>query len=71
MQTINIENIGKLVRDRRKKMRLTQQHAAALCNVGTRFFSELENGKTTLEIGKVFSVLNNLGLNIEITERHI
>ena len=71
MKTIDIEALGVLVKERRKKMGLTQKRAAALCNVGTRFFSELENGKPTLEIARVFRVLNGLGLNIEIVERKI
>jgi len=52
-------------------MKLTQASLAALCNVGTRFISELENGKTTLEISKVFKVIQGLGFIIKIEERRI
>lgn len=71
MRTTNIEKIGAFVKERRKKMGLTQKEAAELCNVGTRFFSELENGKPTLEIARVFKVLGSLGMNIDIVERKI
>ena len=71
MKVTDIKIIGAFVRERRKQMGLTQKQAAALCDVGTRFFSELENGKPTLEIARVFLVINSLGLNIEITERKI
>jgi hypothetical protein len=31
-------------------LKMTQADASALCNVGIRFLSELENGKPTLQI---------------------
>ena len=46
----SVSQIGKLVRTKRKAMKLTQKDLAGLCNLGTRFVSELENGKKTLEI---------------------
>ncbi len=61
-----VEQIGKLVRIERKKAGLKQAECAALCGVGARFFSELENGKTTLEIGKVLKVLRLLGFEINL-----
>ena len=53
----------------RKASGLTQAQAAALCGVGTRFLSELENAKRSLQIGKVLVVLNGLGLSLEIKSR--
>ena len=52
MVITKVEQIGELVRVERKKAGLKQAECAALCGVGTRFFSELENGKQTLEIGQ-------------------
>ena len=43
---------------------MTQVEASALCNVGVRFFSELENGKATLQVDKVLKVANLLGIKI-------
>lgn len=40
-----------------------------MCNVGVRFFSELENGKQTLEIGKVLHCMEMLGINIYAVNR--
>ncbi len=56
------KDVGDAVRDARKRMLLKQSQAAQLCGVGVRFLSDLENGKATLHIGKVFQVLNGLGL---------
>lgn len=62
-------DIGQMVRDKRKADGLTLADAAALCNVGYRFFSDLENGKTTAHIGKVLQVLNGMGLEVRIGPR--
>ncbi|MHB2025892.1 MAG: helix-turn-helix transcriptional regulator [Elusimicrobiota bacterium] len=56
------QEIGNAIRQRRQEMKLTQAEAAALCNVGIRFLSELENGKATLHLGKVMQVLRAFGL---------
>ncbi|MCI6913402.1 MAG: helix-turn-helix domain-containing protein [Treponema succinifaciens] len=68
--TINsITDISEVVKKRRKSLGLTQSECAAMCNVGNRFFSELENGKETLHIGKVINCLQILGINISLTNR--
>ncbi len=56
-------------RHKRKKDGLTQVDAAALCGVGTRFLSDLENGKQSVHFMKVLKVLHGLGLVIEVGER--
>lgn len=66
MVITKVEQIGELVRMERKKAGLKQAECAALCGVGTRFFSELENGKPTLEIGKVLKILKLLGVEINL-----
>ncbi len=66
MVITKVEQIGELVRIERKKAGLKQAECAALCGVGTRFFSELENGKQTLEIGKVLKILKLLGVEINL-----
>ncbi|MEN9725879.1 MAG: hypothetical protein RL434_245 [Pseudomonadota bacterium] len=63
------EEIGRLVRQRRKTSALRQQELAALAGVGSRFVCELEKGKATLELGRVLRVMETLGLELEIHER--
>ncbi len=65
----SIADISEVVKKRRKSLGLTQSECAAMCNVGNRFFSELENGKETLHIGKVINCLQILGINISLTNR--
>lgn len=68
-QTDNLKALAQKVREKRKASGLTQAEAAALCGVGTRFLSELENGKVSLQMDKVFKVLTGLGLSFEIKAR--
>jgi y4mF family transcriptional regulator len=65
----SVEEIGGLVRAHRKAQSVTQAEFAALCGVGTRFISDLENGKPTMELGKVLHVLHCLGLEVIIESR--
>lgn len=61
--------IGDLVRVSRKKQEATQTELASLCGVGVRFISELENGKSTVQVGKLLQVLKCLGLEMSINPR--
>lgn len=61
--------LGAHVKAKRNELGLKQAEAAALCKVGTRFLSDLENGKKSLHIGKIFDVLNGLGLNLLIGDK--
>ncbi len=65
----DIKKIGQIIRKKRKEYSLTQMEAAGLCNVGVRFLSELENGKPTLQMGKVLHVLEAFGFLLTITHR--
>ncbi len=56
--------IGKMVRAKRKEIGMTQADFAGLCNVGTRFISELENGKSTLEFDRVLRVTQLIGIDL-------
>jgi HTH-type transcriptional regulator / antitoxin HipB len=66
---VDVEDLGRCVRAQRKAQGATQADFAALCGVGNRFISELENGKPTMELGKVLQVLKCLGLEVQVTPR--
>ena len=60
------------IRKKRKEDGLTLADTAALCGVGYRFMSDLENGKETVQVGKVLKVLKvltALGLDMTIEAR--
>lgn len=64
MEILTVKDLSKLIREKRLKLGMTQAYASALCNVGTRFLSELENGKPTLQIDKVLRVANFFDIKI-------
>ncbi|MBQ0790778.1 MAG: helix-turn-helix transcriptional regulator [Cycloclasticus sp.] len=66
---LNTQALGDAVRQQRKSQGTTQVEFASLCGVGVRFISDLENGKPTVELGKVIQVLNSLGLELAIQPR--
>jgi y4mF family transcriptional regulator len=66
----NAADIGTAVRKKRKEDGLPLADAAALCGVGYRFMSNLENGKATVQVGKVLQVLTALGLDVYIEARN-
>lgn len=68
-KTDTAADIGSAIRKKRKDDGLTLADAAALCAVGYRFMSDLENGKATVQLGKVLQVLKALGLNVYIESR--
>jgi len=64
-----VSDLGSMVRLRRKKMGYTQAQTAELCGTGTRFISELESGKDTVEFGKALIVVLTLGIDLVAQER--
>jgi len=63
------EDIGQAIRDKRKETGVRQEIAAGMCGVGTKFLSQLENGKETAELGKALQVLQKMGLVVYIFPR--
>jgi y4mF family transcriptional regulator len=59
--------IGKLIRDTRKELGVTQKDLALTSGTGMRFIIDLERGKDTCEIGKALAILNTLGIKITFT----
>ena len=62
----SVKDLGNIVKKTRKAKNLTQIQLAQLSNVGTRFISDLENGKSTCETDKVLKILLNLGIKLEV-----
>jgi len=61
------ETVGKLVRESRKRLGVTQKDLALTSGTGLRFIIELEKGKETCQIGKVLTVLQTLGIKMILT----
>jgi HTH-type transcriptional regulator / antitoxin HipB len=64
-----VADLGEIVRTRRKKLGYNQARTADFCGTGVRFISDLENGKNTIELGKVLTVVASLGIDLEAKTR--
>jgi y4mF family transcriptional regulator len=60
-------DVGRLVRETRKGLGVTQKALALTSGTGLRFIIELERGKETAEIGKVLTILQTLGIQLTLT----
>ena len=58
------QDFGSFLRSRRKALGYSQASIAALCGTGTRFISDLENGKETIELGNSLMVAQALGIDL-------
>ena len=65
MRLNNARDLGLYVRDRRRRLDLTQAHLAASAHVSRRWLSDLEAGKATAEVGLVFKVLHALDVALD------
>ena len=58
---INMNRIGKYIKEERKKTGLTQEEFAMRSGLGLRFVRELEQGKETVRLDKVNQALAMFG----------
>ena len=66
----NANSIGVVVRAARKAQRIRQDDAAGRIGVSENFLGKIEKGSDTVQWGKLFRVLDGLGLHIflDVTE---
>jgi len=69
MKITTAEDLGSIIKQKRKTDGLTLEEAAAVCGVSYAFLSALENGKETVRLNKVLQVLTCLGIELEATTR--
>ena len=60
------DQLADFVRMERKRQKVSQLRLSQLANVGVRFVRDLEDGKKTLQFDKLRSVLETLGIAIEL-----
>jgi y4mF family transcriptional regulator len=58
------KKLGLILKNHRKSLGLTQTEVALSCGVGIRFISDLENGKSSCQIGKALLVIESIGLKL-------
>lgn len=62
-----LSDLGAFIRAKRKAQGLTQRELSIVAGVGLRFVIEVERGKLTSQIGKVFQLLQVLGVRLAAT----
>lgn len=67
--TYTPKSIGEIIRKTRKLQKVTQKDLALTSGTGLRFIIDLEKGKPTCQIGKTITVLNTLGIQLDLTHR--
>ncbi|MCZ4323180.1 transcriptional regulator [Pseudomonas anguilliseptica] len=60
------EQVGALIRASRKAMQIRQDDAAGIIGVSENFLGKVERGGETVQWGKLFQVMQELGLNVTI-----
>lgn len=60
------DQLADFVRIERKRQKVSQLRLSQLANVGVRFVRDLEDGKKTVQFDKLQSVLETLGIAIEL-----
>jgi y4mF family transcriptional regulator len=61
------QEIGKVVRETRRRLGVTQKDLALTSGTGLRFVIDLEKGKETCQIGKALTILHTLGIRLALT----
>ena len=62
----DIKQLGLIAKHIRQSQSLDQETAGLLSGNGVTFISQFENGKESVEIGRVFKLFEQLGIEIEI-----
>ncbi len=62
------EDIGRRIRESRKRQGLTQTSLAMVSGTGLRFIVDLERGKPTCQVGKTLQVMAALGMTLAVSD---
>ena len=63
-----IKELGALVARVRKAQGISQLELSQAADVGRRFVVELEDGKDTIQAGKMLKVMSVLGIRVQFVE---
>lgn len=59
--------IGRLIKNTRQALGMRQDELASVAGLSTRSLSNIENGKTTAQLGLVLNTLDALGISMTLT----
>ena len=61
-----MKEFGKLIKERRKSLSITQRELAALAGVGINTLTNIERGEANPSLKVILCILNTLGLKMDI-----
>lgn len=61
------EDLGRLIRDQRKRQGLRQTDLAAIIGASHVFVGDVEKGKPSVQLGRVLRLLDELGLELRLS----
>ena len=61
-----MENLGNIIKERRKALSITQRELAVLSGVGINTLTKIERGEANPSLQVVSNILNTLGLEMDI-----
>lgn len=61
------EDLGRLIRDQRKRQGLRQTDLAAIIGASHVFVGDVEKGKPSVQLGRVLHLLDELGLELRLS----
>jgi y4mF family transcriptional regulator len=64
------EDLGRLIREQRKRQGLRQVDLAAMVGASHVFLGDVEKGKPTVQLGRVLQLLDELGLVLRVELPH-
>ena len=64
--TVNMKEIGKIIRERRKSLRVNQLELSELAGVGINTLVAIERGEGNPKLKTLLSILDTLGLQMTI-----
>ena len=69
MMVNSATDFGNTLKKRRKELGYTQRYISEFTGFSISFISDLENGKSTAELGKALYLANMLGLDVAVNVR--
>jgi len=64
-----MKTIGEVIKENRKRMKLTQKQVAVYADVSPKFIIELENNKPTIQLDKLYDVLDVFDLTLLVVSK--
>lgn len=61
------EDLGRLIRDQRKRQGLRQTDLAAIIGASHVFVGDVEKGRPSVQLGRVLRLLDELGLELRLS----